>query len=552
MTAKQTIIRIKKSEWIFLAIFSLVILILSTLPYAFAYYNAPPEKEFMGFVFNTSDHAQYLSWYKAYQVENLTSNRQTSEPNPPIFFNLLWWSLGRFGKITGLDYHLVYQIFRWLSGAFFLLTTYLFTAFFFSSILYRVIAFLTITLGAGLGWILVVIKYLTKSPGVLFPLDLYIAEGNSFFNILAYPHFAEAAGLILLVLLLLLVGERTTQLHYAVYAGLVALFLGLQHAYDLLIVWLIPGAYAVILMLSKRELSWFWIKAMLIVGFISWPPALYSVILTRLSPIWKEVLAQFDNAGVFTPTPPHMLILMGAPLILALITLVIWLSNLIQHKTLKTTASINDGFLIVWFVVGWALTYIPTDYQIHMINSWQVPIGLIATIGLTENIMPVARKYQEFSGKIIMAWIGLIVLTNVYLFAWRFTELQRYNYPYFLNRSEVDAMYWLAENAPRESVVLSSYDTGSFIPGISGQRAFLSHWAQTVDFFRKRELVNQFFSTTISDEKRMDFLQNNSIDYIFWGPAERLIGSIIPQDTEYLCKIYSNAEVDIFTICPSP
>ena len=45
------------------------------------------------------------------------------------------------------------------------------------------------------------------------------------------------------------------------------------------------------------------------------PAALYLAYLTSQSPIWRGVLAQYGNAGVYTPTPPHLLILMGIPLL---------------------------------------------------------------------------------------------------------------------------------------------------------------------------------------------------------------------------------------------
>jgi hypothetical protein len=215
----------------------------------------------------------------------------------------------------------VFQIFRWASGAFFLAMTYLFLSKIFPSTARRRFAFLTIALGAGLGWILVVMKYTVTGGELVYPLDLYVAEGNSFLCILGYPHFAEAAGLILAIFWLLLSGEETQKYRYALFAGLVALFLGLQHAYDLLIVWGVPVIYGGARLLLDRKLPVYWIKAMLIVGLLSWPPALYSVLLTSLDPLWEEVLKQFANAGVFTPAPAHMLILMGIPLILAILTL---------------------------------------------------------------------------------------------------------------------------------------------------------------------------------------------------------------------------------------
>ena len=107
------IIKIQKKEWVFVSLITLGILLLTTLPYIYGFVSVPDGKTFMGLTYNVDDHAQYFSWYKAFQSDFLISNRQTSESNPKIFFNLLWWILAQFGKITGLSFVAVYQIFRW-------------------------------------------------------------------------------------------------------------------------------------------------------------------------------------------------------------------------------------------------------------------------------------------------------------------------------------------------------------------------------------------------------------------------------------------------------
>ena len=143
---------------------------------------------------------------------------------------------------------------------------------------------------------LVVIKYLTGNE-LIFPLDVYIAEGNTFLGILGYPHFITAA-LYIFIFDLVLRGQRKGQLRYAVWAGLVALFLGWQHAYDLVSIYAVLLAYAAFLLLRDKKLPVYIIWSGLIIGFISVWPALYSVLLTSMDPIWKEVLKQFANAGV--------------------------------------------------------------------------------------------------------------------------------------------------------------------------------------------------------------------------------------------------------------
>ena len=46
----------------------------------------------------------------------------TPEANRPLFFNLLWWGMGRVGKVNSvLDYAVMYQVLRFAAIILFLL-----------------------------------------------------------------------------------------------------------------------------------------------------------------------------------------------------------------------------------------------------------------------------------------------------------------------------------------------------------------------------------------------------------------------------------------------
>ncbi|GAB4524268.1 MAG: hypothetical protein Fur0018_07690 [Anaerolineales bacterium] len=543
---------ISRNEWRFVALVTAGILLLTSLPYAYAALSAPPDKHFMGFILNTSDHAQYLWWYRGFQDAWLISNRQTPEPNPAVFFNLLWFVLARFGKITGLDYRWVYQIFRLLTAAFLMPILYWWSAQAFQESTRRKTAFLVLALGAGLGWVQIVLKYTLWHGELYYPLGVYLAEGNFFLNLMAYPHFAEAAGFILLIFGLLLHGEESGSLRYAAWAALAAFLLGWQHTYDLILVWGISGLYALARWAQMRRFPWYWFKALLLVGLISFPPALYSVLLTSLNPIWKEVLAQFDNAGVFTPNPLRMFIPLGIPLILGLGGALTTLRGIAQPQGADTAQKSRlRTFLVVWFFGGWALTYIPTDFQIHMINSWQVPVILLGVDFWFTRLHPwLTGRWRALASPALAGALLLaaVLPTNGYIFLWRFLDLHRYNYPYFLHQAEYDAMQWLDEHAAPDAIILSAYEPGRYIPGISGRSAFLSHWAQTVDFYAKRDLVADFFRPETADTRRRAVVAQFGVDYVLYGPAERALGAYDPAQSPWLRRVFEAQGVSVWEV----
>ena len=543
---------ITRAEWRFVAFIVLLVLVLTSLPYLFGWLTAPPEKQFMGIMLDVPDHGQYFSWMRELTYANLSANKLTPEPNQPIFFNLLWWGLGRLGHLVGVGYAEMFQVLRVVATALFLPLVYLFCGWFLPDRGRRQTAFLLITFSAGLGWLLIVYRelFLDTDLPLRWLLDIFTAEGNTFLSVLGYPHFIGAA-LYIAIFYLFLRGQEKGQLRYAVYAGLLGLFFGWQHAYDLVLVYGILGAYTLLIWARERRFPWFLVQGLIILGLISWWPALYSVILTSLDPVWEEVLAQFANAGVYSPPPFHLLIFFGPLLWLAIVGLV----RLRPHKL--TALDNKQLFLVAWFVANFFLLYIPTDFQVHMLNGWQVPMGILATLALYEWVVPgLNRLRPSLSPTLVQKAVPILFLlvvvpTNIYLWLWRFDELRRHDYPYYLYQDELDAFAWLEQNAEGDEVVLSSVTTGQYIPALAGTHAFLAHWAQTLDFFGKTEMVNAFFAPDTPETVRQATLNDFGVDYVLYGPAEQALGTFDPAAAAYLTPVFTSATTQVFKVSPS-
>lgn len=539
---KEDSVSVSWVEWRFVSIVIIGMLIVTTLPYFYAYLTTPPDKQFMGIMLDVPDHAQYFSWMRELSTANLSANKLTPEPNAPVFFNLLWWGMGRLGRLLNLGFAGMYQILRLVAGTLFLLLAYWVCAWFLEERWMRRVAFLVISFTSGFGWVLIFLKYTLMHGELLHPLDVFIAEGNTFLGILGYSHFIAAA-LYIFIFYLVWRGQLQEKLRYAVAAGLVAQFLGWQHAYDLALVYGILGGYTLLTFLRDRKLPTYLIKSDLIVGILSFLPALYSVVLTRADPLWKEVLAQFANAGVYTPNLLHLPILLGFAFLLALFTV------LKDNPFRLQGLSDKDLFLRSWFWSNFLLIYIPTDFQIHMLNGWQVPIAILAVQGLFRYIKPGVEKILSSRTKSLssgsiqrLLGLGLIVIilpTNLYLWAWRFVDLSRHDYPYYLHKDEISALNWLDKNASSDSVVLSSLTIGQYIPAMTGTHAFLAHWAQTVDFYGKTDMVNEFYAAGTSDARRQQILAQYWVSYVFYGPAEKALGGYQPDHSNYLKLVFS-------------
>jgi hypothetical protein len=538
-------------DWAFVGGMIVILLALTSLPYMFSFLNSPPDKQFMGVILDAPDHLQYFSWMRDFSHSNLVSNKLTPEPNPPIFFNLMWWGLGRLSNIFGLDIAEIYQVLRVVATIFLLIFLFRLMSWLIPDQTRRRTAYLVALLTSGFGWVLILLKYTLMNGITPFPNDIFIAEGNTFLGILGYPHFIAALTYIL-VFDLVLRGEKAGMYRYSILAGFFALFLGWQHTYDLITVYGILAAYIGLRILRDHRIPVFTFLSLIVIGLISFWPALYSVWLTSANPIWKEVLSQFVNAGIFSPTPVHLPILLGLAFILAVF-------GLVKKQPLKIKQlSDNDLFVIGWFLASFLLIYLPVDYQIHLLNGWQIPIAILATGGFYDHILPFLGKLaknlfppfkEDVFYKIAPALLILAIIpTNLYLLGWRFVELSKHDYPYFLYNDEVQALQWLSNHGKPDEVVLSSLTIGQYIPAYTGMHAFLAHWAQTVDFYGKSKMVDEFYSTTITDLQRQSILKEFNVHYVFFGPAERQIGNFNPAQSSYLKIAYSSKLVEVFQV----
>jgi len=147
-----------------------------------------------------------------------------------------------------------------------------------------------------------------------------------------------------------------------------------------------------------------------------------------------------------------------------------------------------------------------------------------------------------------MALIVVILPTNLYLWAWRFTDLARHDYPYYLHKDELAALAWLDANAQPDDVVLSSVTIGQYVPALAGTRAFLAHWAQTLDFFGKSAMVNEFYAQDTPDARRQQIAQTYHVRYVFYGAAEQALGEYVPESSGFLRLVFSRPHAKVYAV----
>jgi hypothetical protein len=540
------------TTWRFPALVGAAVLTVTALPYLVGGF-AQGGRQFMGIAFDVPDTAQYFAWMRAFAHSHslLIANPLTPEPNHAAFFNLLWFSLGHLGRFLHAGPTAIYQGFRWVAGGGFLAALWALCGKFCAPGWERRLAWLLATLGGGFGWFWVVLKYAFHHP--VPPLDIYIAEPNTLFALIAFPHLLFASSLLIGIFLLALRGyERRS---WAAYGGAAALglLLGLTHAYDLLIVYTVLCGFAAVVTVKQRAIPWRLVAGIAIVGGLSSPPALYFTYLTQHDPTWRGVLAQYGNGEIWTPSPPHLLILLGPVFLVALVAVLVPAGRRALWRGPE-----GDLLIVVWFLASFALVYLPTSYQIKMLNGWQIPAAILAARGLLRVFIPrVSRTGGAFARLdarwplAVIAGVALVVLalpTNLYLIAWRGDELHRATAPYTLTGGDVEGLHWLDANARDGDIVLASLTVGQYVPGMSDARPVLAHWAQTLRYYEKDEAVRRFYGAATTEDERLTLLRQWNVRYLFVGPEERALGAFDPRPSSRYVPAFTSGATTIYRV----
>jgi hypothetical protein len=541
-TDLQTGVRARfRADVPYLVCLGVALLMLTTLPYIWGYASSPSDQQFMGLTFTTHDYAQYLSWARESESRVFVENKLTSEHTEAMFFNPVWWLVGRTERAFDVSFAAVNQAFRVLAGFTFVLVLGAFTATVIAGPERRLaIALACVT--SGFGWILVVAKQVTGELSA--PLLVQTFPGNTFFGMMVVPHMILSASMLIGIFALMLESYRRGCGRRALLAGVVCLGLGFAHPYNIVTAYAVVGAFAA-LMTLRDGVRPRWVLALAAFYMISAPSVLYWMWVSASSAAWREVLAQYRNLGVFTPDPPRLLVLLGPITIMAAL-------GLRGLRPLRERG-VGELFVVTWLAVNLVIIYLPFEFQINLLNGIQVPLAVLAAGWVYRSALPwlatrLPTRQARLQTLLPILVLALVVPTNVYLLSWRIVDLGRHSYPDYLYRDDVAALAWLERAAAPSDAVLSSMVIGHYVPGLTGAHAFLGSGVNTLDFYAKRAAVERFFAADTSDVERQRLLVSYGIGYVFHGPAERALGAFEPSSVSYLEAVFTSSDTAVYRV----
>lgn len=523
---------ITRREWVRVLVYTALLLLVVSLPYALAWAR---HDAFSGFLFGVDDGNSYLGKMRlGAQGRWDFSLFYTAEAHEGAGLLFLPYILP--GQIVGrlipeTDPALTgallgtFHLMRVAFGGLLLVVMYRFIAVFVEDAGWRFFALALATVGGGFGWLLLAAG--SDSP----PPEFFIPEGFTLQILLGLPHLALARAALLGGLLLTLRAlDSAGWLRLSLLAGLCWLIVGLAVPFYLVIIYCILGAWGLAAWIRLRRFPWELFRPAVLGAGITLPLFLYNTLVFTTNPAF----AQWSAQNILESPPPLHYLLAYLPL---------GALAIIGGRRLWAQARVPHMLLMGWPLIVPLLVYLPINVQRRLAEAVIVPLAILAVMGLEWLARRFARRVLVMLTLAAVLPTSLILLLGSYVTA--LTGPPQVVYP----PGQIAAFNWLNMHAEPGEVVLGAFATGNRIPAYTHLRVYVGHGPESINALHKKSEAARFYNGDMTADERAALYESMRIRYVFYGEDERaLAGDAVPDWQTGLTRIYADGDYEIYEV----
>ena len=480
-----------------LFIIAFIFIFLAKFPTLFHYFNTPN-----GYVF-----VKQASWFDAWDVNAYVSyirygqnygmmlqNTYTTIPHQGVFVFQLYTFLGIANRLFHLDPFLIFHLTSIIVNVFLVASVFFLIKQLIGNNKDKIPVLLVILLGGGLGFLP---QFIGNSAEMVTPDFNFIKP----FNI---PHDALSILLTIFSLGLFYLFSQTSQKKDIILAVLAGFGSAVFHPYKLL--WLILVGF-VIAVINKNKFK----------SLISYPVSLIILFLIYFPFAFYPFINSPGFAGIanekFINTNPISLLLgLGF-----LVVPAAW--SLFNTDTEKEKIMFVGTILIVQLI----LLFAPFVYARQFIPTIFVWVALLAYFGIKDMLIKYSYRFALWAGVLLCA------ISPIYIF-FNLLTIKPTNQFYFLTKQEGE-MINKANSLPRQSGILSLYRIGNYLPAMTDNKVYFGHYYQTPDSVNTLIKAENFYYK-LNEKEQKAFLQDNHIDYIYYGLEEAKVRGMFNLNTD--------------------
>lgn len=199
--------------------------------------------------------------------------------------------------------------------------------------------------------------------------------------------------------------------------------------------------------------------------------------------------------------------------------------------------------MVLWLAAGILLVYVPFQLQRRFMTGIYVPIAALAVYGIRFLGHSFEKNHWIWPTTIIIS-----IITNLLLLAGGMNAASNRDHLLYLSKDEYNVLAWMSDHTPSHSVILSSPEMGGFIPAWSGRNVVYGHPYESVHAEDVKNQVELFFSGQMDLTQIDQFISDNQIEFIFFGPRELAISAgEMPVET---VALYTSGDVTLYGFPP--
>lgn len=491
-------------------------ILLSVLPYIFAYRAAGDAQVFEGFLLNPIDGNSYLAkMQEGWQGQWKFTLPYTAKPGEGGYLFLFYIFLGHLSRLFSLPLVLTFHLSRVLAEVFLIITLYAFCQWVFKeSRTWALRVFAWICLGAGMGWTLFAFGIVTT--------DLWVPEAYAFLSGYVNPHFPLGLALLLWILM----WSEQDRLRYKVFIFLAGVALAVVLPFAVVVGLAILAVYSAWHWLETRKLLWKDVLAVFLGGGVY---VLYQYWITTTDP----VLAGW-NAQNLTPSPAIWdLIVSFSPAIL--------LAAPVFLKFRRWEFHYSKKLCVAWFISSLVLILFPFSLQRRFLLGFLIPVVVLAGIGIDQYFKSKRSQRRVYTLALALSLPSILVILMLGVFG-----ITRLDQNLYMQKNEQTALTWLSQNSPQNAIVLAAPETGILIPAQTGRRVLYGHPFETVDAAAQKAKVTSLLTGELPAGAAIEEITALKLNYVFYGPSEKSYGS--PAFLGSLPTVYQNPDVTIYAV----